>query len=354
MSNRIEYIDVAKGIGIFLVVLGHNQIKATLPALAAFIYTFHMPMFFLLSGMFFKANMGFFELLRRRFHTLLQPYLVIILLMYITAFLFSETQSSLILLHLAKAAYASGNYLDWAQLWFLPALFAVNIFVYLLFKLIYGRLPALWMRALFLGGMLWIGVATLKTFWKYKINLLGKPLTLDGLPFSLDLLLVIGAFFLIGYEMYRYVPEKFYRSWWVFFVSGLILVGLNLFFKFRVDLFSRSYQSFVINSLEALSGSIFVLCLSKHIADTGGWFSQVWQYLGRVSLVLLIFHGPIQFYTYYKIDDWISNPYIVAFLSFVLALGVPLLIYEWLIRPNPIVATWFGMERLSPAKESSE
>jgi hypothetical protein len=32
-------------------------------------------------------------------------------------------------------------------------------------------------------------------------------------------------------------------------------------------------------------------------------------------------------------------------LSFALALGIPLLIYEWMIRPNPVVAAWFGMER---------
>lgn len=347
MSNRVEYIDAAKGIGILLVVFGHNQIKAITPELTGFIYTFHMPMFFLFSGMFFRSNIRFFDLLRRRFHTILQPYIVIILLMYAAAFMFSETQSSVILSRLAKAAYASGNYLDWAQLWFLPALFVVNIFAYIFFKLVYGRLPALWMRALLLVALLWFGVTTLKTFWEYSLNLFGHPFILLGLPLSLDLVLVIGAFFLLGYEIYQAVPEKFYASWWVLLLSSVLVVGLNLLFPFKVDLFSRTYQSLVVNTIEAISGSIAVLCISKQIVEKGGWLSRALQYFGRVSLVLLIFHGPIQFYSYYKIDDWISNVYAVAFLAFVLAFGVPLLIYEWLIRPNPVVAAWFGMERLS-------
>lgn len=354
MSKRVEYIDIAKGIGIFLVVLGHNQIKATLPDMTSFIYTFHMPMFFLFSGMFFRSDIGFWSILRRRFHSILQPFLVIILLMYMVAFLFSEMDSSVIVSRLTKAAYASGNYLDWAQLWFLPALFVTNIFVYLFFKLIYGRLPALWMRIPLLVGMLWLGVATLKTFWKYPFDFMGHKTTLLGLPLSVDLLLVTGAFFLIGYEMYHTVPEKIYASWWALVISGAVLIGLNLFFSFRVDLFSRTYQSFPVNTLEALSGSVFVLCISRQIASLGGWFSRALQYVGKVSLVLLIFHGPIQYYSYYKIDDWISNLYLVAFLTFVLAFGVPLLIYEWIIRPNPIVAAWFGMERLSSAKEGNE
>lgn len=354
MSKRIEYIDVAKGIGIFLVVLGHNQVKNSLPALADFIYTFHMPMFFLLSGIFFRADMGFFALLRRRFHTLLQPYLVTILAMYLTAFFFSQTSLDIILRHLAKAAYASGTYLDWAPLWFLPALFAVNIFVYLFFKAVYGRLPALWMRALVLAGMLWAGVETLNFFAEYRIHWFGREWVLNGLPFSLDLLLVIGVFFLIGYEIHRALPETFYASWWTLGVSALVLIALNLAFPFKIDLFFRVYQSFAVNSLEALAGSLFVLCLSKQIADRGGWLSRTWQYLGRVSLILLIFHGPAQTYSSYKLDDWITNPYLMGLVSFILGLGVPILIYEWLIRPNPRVAAWFGVERLSATNKGGD
>lgn len=71
MSQRDITIDIAKGIGIFLVVLGHVPIPMWL---ATPIYIFHMPLFFFLSGMFFHLNedrkMGLYKKIR----TLIIPY----------------------------------------------------------------------------------------------------------------------------------------------------------------------------------------------------------------------------------------------------------------------------------------
>lgn len=53
-KERIDEYDVAKGIGILLVILGH-----TLPldsSLRLFIYAFHMPLFFFLSGLVMKES----------------------------------------------------------------------------------------------------------------------------------------------------------------------------------------------------------------------------------------------------------------------------------------------------------
>jgi fucose 4-O-acetylase-like acetyltransferase len=52
-DKRIEWVDTAKGIGILLVILGHTIL---LPFISVPIYAFHMPLFFLLSGLFIKAN----------------------------------------------------------------------------------------------------------------------------------------------------------------------------------------------------------------------------------------------------------------------------------------------------------
>ena len=58
-SKRLTYIDIAKGIGIVLVVLGHCIPDATSPTgisvpayrwLHDVIYSFHMPLFFFLAG----------------------------------------------------------------------------------------------------------------------------------------------------------------------------------------------------------------------------------------------------------------------------------------------------------------
>jgi len=66
-TKRLDWIDIAKGIGIILVVLGHTlvpQVRETGFAgfLWIFIYNFHMPLFFFLSGYLFEKGL-FQELL---------------------------------------------------------------------------------------------------------------------------------------------------------------------------------------------------------------------------------------------------------------------------------------------------
>jgi fucose 4-O-acetylase-like acetyltransferase len=50
MKQRETWADIAKAIGILGVVLGH----AGVPSIAKYMYWFHMPFFFLISGYFFK------------------------------------------------------------------------------------------------------------------------------------------------------------------------------------------------------------------------------------------------------------------------------------------------------------
>lgn len=49
--SRIEWIDIAKALGVVFVVLGHTGLPEVF---RRWIYIFHMPLFFYISGMFFK------------------------------------------------------------------------------------------------------------------------------------------------------------------------------------------------------------------------------------------------------------------------------------------------------------
>ena len=53
-KKRIDYFDIAKGIGIILMILGHMSLQNEY--LKNFIYSFHMPLFFIISGYFFKQR----------------------------------------------------------------------------------------------------------------------------------------------------------------------------------------------------------------------------------------------------------------------------------------------------------
>lgn len=79
-NQRINYLDVAKGIAIILVVLGHIISVHSNP-LQVWIYSFHMPAFFIISGMIFKKKaelkeLSMRQLIRKRASRLLYPYFV--------------------------------------------------------------------------------------------------------------------------------------------------------------------------------------------------------------------------------------------------------------------------------------
>lgn len=75
-KNRIASIDIAKGIGIISVVLGHLLGEGQY--LRDFIYAFHMPLFFIISGFLFH-NKKFINSLKTLFKTLYIPYFFIII-----------------------------------------------------------------------------------------------------------------------------------------------------------------------------------------------------------------------------------------------------------------------------------
>ncbi len=139
MKKRIEYIDIAKGICMILVVLQHiKTYNRSLETGEYFFEAFRMPLFFMLSGLFFKDNIQFEEFFRKKIKTLVIPFLFF----YIT--------TSVLLPNLLYLAGYEGlrqsSKLGWtsifncfneklysnAALWFLLALFWMNIILYII------------------------------------------------------------------------------------------------------------------------------------------------------------------------------------------------------------------------------
>ena len=80
--GRNVTVDVAKGIGIILVVLGHNWIVQHEDGeLGQIIYSFHMPLFILISGIYLKETAFFGEFCLHKARSLLKPYLSTVAIM---------------------------------------------------------------------------------------------------------------------------------------------------------------------------------------------------------------------------------------------------------------------------------
>ena len=89
-KERIEWIDIAKSIGILLVVFGHSASPFT--TIKRYIFWFHMPFFFFLSGYLYKARYNYWMYFKRKFLHLLVPYISFLILLSIPGYirLFSD------------------------------------------------------------------------------------------------------------------------------------------------------------------------------------------------------------------------------------------------------------------------
>lgn len=343
LAKRVEYIDIAKGIGITLVVMGHNDFALISPFAHKLIYSFHMPMFFFMSGMFFKPDIPFWMFARQRFNRVLRPFLFMILFIFFTSISFSKVSILEASRRLVKAMYGSGQYLDWVQFWFLPHLFVVSLFAYLFIRAMHQ--PLLFrMRWAILVVLYVIGVFSINVFYPFELNLLGKDFTLYGLPFSLDLVLISGFFFILAYELNQIRYASFLESPWTLLIGALMLIFLVWYFPAKIDFNIRWFDSLPINTIEALLGILLILAISKQM-ERISWLSYVFRYLGQASLIILIFQVPIQDYWGQKLLALTNNQSFSYWVSFLAGVLGPVIINSLFVHPNPILRAWFGQAK---------
>ena len=353
-SKRVEYIDIAKGIGILLVALAHADISIISPYLHRFIYSFHMPLFFFLSGYFLKTDIPFWAFFKKRFHSILKPYFVTIVLIYIASLSFTSMRFATVFSRIAKSLYATGYYIDWTQLWFLPSLFVSSLFAFLLYRSVLNRINNRFVRWGILLGVQALGVATLGLFYPFSISLLGKDYELYGLPFNLDLVLLSGFFYILGNEIRQATSEKMFSNLWIFLETGGSLILLTLLFKQRSDFNTRVFESFSINTLEAILGILFTLAVSKQIDLRTTRLASVLKYIGQATLFILIFHVPIQEFWGEKIlfvTGWQTFSILSAFVVSIL---ICLAIYRIFFEQNPIALYWFGRISSWPKEQKDD
>ena len=134
-AARVGWIDTAKGLGIMLVVVGHvmrglvaSKLVADTPTVSfidAWIYAFHMPLFFFLSGLFLcrSATKPLPEFMRDKIGTIAYPYFVWSLItLLIKSPMGQAVNQPRTLLEIAEVLY-----IPIEQFWFLYVLFLLSI-----------------------------------------------------------------------------------------------------------------------------------------------------------------------------------------------------------------------------------
>lgn len=142
-QKRLLWVDYAKGIGIFLVVFGHIlrglinssvlQNSSMWEFTDRWIYAFHMPLFFFLSGLFVQRSLSkpFKKFLLDKLYVIAYPYFVwSIIQVTLQSFASGYTNNALSLTDIWKIVYQPQM-----QFWFLYTLFAIMLLYGVLNKL---------------------------------------------------------------------------------------------------------------------------------------------------------------------------------------------------------------------------
>jgi len=279
-KERIIWIDQLKFVGIYLVILAHSGINQMLHN---YIYAFHMPLFFFISGFLFSFEKikNFQSFLRKRSIQLLKPYLFFNIMTYLFWFFVGRkfgADSSLDIspfTPLIGIIYGNGTgyyFIHAPALWFLPCLFVVEILFYLAFKQVEHFLLSICIifSFLVLGKILLI----------YKLMFL---------PWSINVALIAIFFYWLGYYSRRFGIFKNGSSIWEFF--SILLLGLIFYFSVPVngpvDMSSSSYGNIILFMINATIGLVVSLLITKACSK----FSiSLIDLLGQNTLIILAFH----------------------------------------------------------------
>lgn len=282
IKKRLNYIDIAKAFAIFYIILGHTIVHSKNSYLVLqFVCSFHVVLFFILSGFTFKINTSFSQFVKKKFWRIVLPYLVWAMLFLIPYYILGKsagedlgtTQSFDFLIMLKNILYANGNNAALKQnssLWFLPALFTIEIVYYFIIKLTKSNVKK---EIITLSILIIIGYI----FSKYCEFIL---------PWGINTLVNLGFFFYIGYLSNEYnILEKFNikSTMIVCLVIGLFCCYFGN--KIHLSYIDFYYGNYIFMILSGVFLSFFTICLSKCINKNG-----ILEYIGKNTMAILIFH----------------------------------------------------------------
>ena len=320
-DDRIKWVDVSKGIAILLVIWGHsiNSGGSCLEKiLRGLIFSFHMPLFFFLSGVTNKKPKNyedFYIKTEKIFRKLVLPAVLIFGLRIIFELINGSVNNSLIEYVKIKInalvygsgvpVYVNGAKIDsFGMMWFLIVLFEV--------RTIYNYI-CLRVKSKFVFKIIIFAFAGV---------LIGK---IQFLPISLDIAFAVLVFYALG-DLYKKNNGRIYLE---LVVSFLIWITLFLFIYFfyndYLELTYRRYPVFPLCFIVSIAGSLFVVGLSKLIENTFLLGPLTW--LGKKSIFLFAVHAMDYLYDYIWMRT--TNDYLNGIIRVIFDIVVCLIIVNF-------------------------
>lgn len=301
IKNRISWIDVARGIGIILVIYGHTLSSHSFRYV---IYAFHMPLFFLLSGLVFQYDKYSLKTtFKKSVKGLLLPYMFFALLSYVVWILNNGVSSltfSKILSHLGGIAYGNSSTLFFNDiLWFLPCLFIAKVGFATVSKLF--KRTELIFASLIIFSLVGFFVSVL--------------FPVIRLPFGIEsalaaiVFLGLGSIYSTNKTSFQNLKFQTFLNKYAFillpflalFTYSVATISFNIYGQ-QADIRLNHINNYFLFYIAAVSGVVFTLFVSKVIHK-----NFILEYIGKNTLVLFALH-PLVFIYIGKIFKYILLP----------------------------------------------
>lgn len=289
-SRRIETIDIAKAITIFCVILGHTTGNLDTPLFRRVLYSFHMPLFFLLAGLCVKPRTlhgikAWGDFLYKNLLALMVPYLI-----------WGLVYAPFSYKNLLDLFYGSWEALTRMEtltsLWYLPCFFVSRVIVQIVVTAVeYAKVK---------NVPLWCGIAALPLL---LIGLL-LPHSENGVLWCADIALVGSAFILLGIALRKaYLIMAQQKTQWlvISFLGSVVLFCCGSVFRgdaLELSLMCKSSYGnqmwFLYNSV---FGSLSVLTLSMLLSRFSRESVRPFRidavtYIGQETMGIYLLHKP--------------------------------------------------------------
>lgn len=280
--KRLKYLDIARGIGLLLVIISHSC------GLSSYLINYYIPLFFVVSGYIYKAGRGYGENIGRKAKRLLIPYFgysAVLLVFYaVMGRTLQETRDSALgVLYSRYCLYDTTMYEDNVYLftvangamWYLTAFFMAS----LVYHLVIDKCLA---SRKFLCGCILVLVAITMALAELPILL----------PWSMDIACVGALFMIVGTLLGR--AEFFEKKWNLPLVAGTLVVYILLStINPGINMSVREYGKYGFLSvpffiLIGISGSMLCIWLGKLIQNNV--VGRLMAYIGQNTIILLAFH----------------------------------------------------------------
>ena len=284
-------IDIMKGIGIMAVIAGHTNPDIITSKI---ISSFHMPMFFIIAGYFYKPNINYRNKLTNDYRRLVIPYITTAVILSLYFICTSENPID-ILKYFLKAFICAGTEdhtsMIWAHIpkigpiWFLLALF--------------------WCRTIFN----FIDNSSLSHKSLIIILVSVASVIIDRYLINLPLSILPGLSAMIFYLIGKYL--RTHRLSKEQIIVCAICWIIHLFFS-RIDMCICMYKLYPIDICGAIFGTIMIYYISKKISKSNT-LSYVFSKLGNSSLIILCAHT-LEFYIVNIYQRYSNNLWITRFI----------------------------------------